>query len=82
MILGRLPTMKIGVETPDGQMAGIKMNLNARVRMAAHKAQQDLMHSTSTQSLFPIFQVKSRFKSFPGIGAASDRIAHRVTINS
>jgi hypothetical protein len=70
------------MEMRDDQMAGLKMDRNAAVRTAGHKTQQDLAHSTSAQSLFSIFQVKIQFKSLPSIGAASKRIAHRVTIKS
>jgi hypothetical protein len=45
-------------------MAGIKMNRKAAIRTAGHKTQQDLTHSTSIQSPFPIFQVKIQLKAF------------------
>src|SRR5580704_7075000 len=81
-IFGRLLTMKIGVETPDEQMASLRMNRNGAVRRAGHRTEQDLTHSTSAQSLSPIFHVKIQFKSFPGTGAVAERISHRVAIRS
>jgi hypothetical protein len=41
-----------------------QMNRKSAIRKAGHKAQQDLTHSASIQSPFPIFQVKIQFNTF------------------